>query len=224
MKIFSTKDGHVDVVKRILNSSLFFTEQTCGRMTLTHKMMQGVNVCRRYQQTKALCPLLYSSIYHLGLYSQIRCYKRPGASDNKISFWKMTDFSLKNIGKSVKENFKLLLKEIKDHLRGPQGKTIREYLLEKTTVVWEFREPEDLQKWIVSSDVEIGGKSQAYLKLGKNNQTALFHGVLNCEVPRDGETTNSGYCTLRTRPPKVCGKIYRIFNSDSKNVSLNVIC
>uniref|UniRef100_A0A8C4UQ70 Complex I intermediate-associated protein 30, mitochondrial n=1 Tax=Falco tinnunculus TaxID=100819 RepID=A0A8C4UQ70_FALTI len=47
---------------------------------------------------------------------------------------------------------------------------------------------------------EIGGKSEVYLKLGRNNQAALLYGNLNTEVPRDGETKYSGYCSMRAKP------------------------
>ncbi|XP_073464968.1 complex I intermediate-associated protein 30, mitochondrial isoform X6 [Aquarana catesbeiana] len=165
--------------------------------------MQRFNFSHAYQQMKPFCPLLYSSFHHPILNSHARSYRRPGTSPDRIPFWRKTDFNLKNTAESLKRHFYLLFKEMEDHLRGPGGKPLKESLVEQTTVVWDFRSSEDLQKWIVSSDMEIGGKSQAFLKLGRNNQTALFYGVLNSEVPRDGETTSSGYCTLRSRPPKI---------------------
>ncbi|XP_077321184.1 complex I intermediate-associated protein 30, mitochondrial isoform X4 [Lithobates pipiens] len=177
--------------------------------------MQRFNFFHAYRQTKAFCPLLYSSFYHPILNSHARSYRRPDTSTDRIPFWRKTDFKLKNTAESLKRNFYLLLKEMEDHLRGPGGKPLKESLVEQTTVVWDFRSPEDLQKWIASSDMEIGGKSQAFLKLGRNNQTALFYGVLNSEVPRDGETTSSGYCTLRSRPPK--GAFGRKWNHDWSN-------
>ncbi|KAM5129246.1 complex I intermediate-associated protein 30, mitochondrial [Mantella aurantiaca] len=187
-------------------------------MTLTHKIMQGFNASHIYQQTKALCPLLCSSIYHPVFYSHARSYKRPGASSYKKPNWKITDFTYKNITASLKKNIKLMFKEIEEHLRGPGGKPLLENFLERTTVLWDFRSPEDLQKWTVSSDVEIGGKSQVYLTLGRNNQTALFYGVLSSKVPHDGETSYSGYCTLRTKPPR--GAFGRKQNYDWSNFNM----
>ncbi|XP_073464965.1 complex I intermediate-associated protein 30, mitochondrial isoform X3 [Aquarana catesbeiana] len=177
--------------------------------------MQRFNFSHAYQQMKPFCPLLYSSFHHPILNSHARSYRRPGTSPDRIPFWRKTDFNLKNTAESLKRHFYLLFKEMEDHLRGPGGKPLKESLVEQTTVVWDFRSSEDLQKWIVSSDMEIGGKSQAFLKLGRNNQTALFYGVLNSEVPRDGETTSSGYCTLRSRPPK--GAFGRKWNHDWSN-------
>ncbi|XP_018421545.1 PREDICTED: complex I intermediate-associated protein 30, mitochondrial [Nanorana parkeri] len=177
--------------------------------------MRGVNFSHTYQGTKALCPLLYSSLHHPVLQSHARCYRRPGTSPDHIPFWKKTHFSPKNAAESVKKNINLMFKEIGDHLRGPGGKPLEEALVERTTVLWNFRSPEDLQKWIVSTDMEIGGKSQASLNLGRNNQTALFSGVLNSEVPRDGETTSSGFCTLRARPRK--GAFGRTLHNDWSN-------
>jgi len=97
----------------------------------------------------------------------------------------------------------MLKQETKDYLIGPGGYPLDQYLLEQTRVLWEFRSQEDLNKWVISSDVEIGGKSEVYLKLGRNNQAALLYGTLNTEVPRDGETKYSGYCSMRAKPPVV---------------------
>ncbi|XP_069806058.1 complex I intermediate-associated protein 30, mitochondrial [Dendropsophus ebraccatus] len=160
-------------------------------MALTHNIRRGLSFYKNSQ-----CP----AFYHPVLYSS--SYRRPGLPPDNTPFWKKTDFSIKNGFTSLKHHLGLLMKEAADHLRGPGGKPLREALLEQTSVAWEFRSPEDLQKWVVSSDVEIGGKSQAFLKLGNNNQTAVFYGVLNNEVPRDGETKYSGYCTLRSKAPK----------------------
>lgn len=187
-------------------------------MIFTHKIMQRFNFSHSYQQTKAFCPLLYSSFHHPILNSHARSYRRPGTSPDHIPFWKKNDFTLKNTAESLKRNFYLLFKEMEDHLRGPGGKPLKDSLIEQTTVVWDFRSPEDLQKWTASSDMEIGGKSQAFLKLGRNDQTALFYGVLNSEVPRDGETTSSGYCTLRSRPPKVCLNVKALWCTVSASI------
>ncbi|XP_072284608.1 complex I intermediate-associated protein 30, mitochondrial isoform X2 [Pyxicephalus adspersus] len=184
-------------------------------MMFSHEIMQRFNFSLTYKQVKAFSPLLCSSFHLSAIYSQSRNYRRPGSSPERLPFWKYTNFSLKNTTETLKKNVNLVFKEIQDHLRGPGGKPLLENLLEQTTVMWEFRSPEDLQKWTVSSDMEIGGKSQAFLKLGTNNQTALFYGVLNSEAPRDGETTSSGYCTLRSKPPK--GAFGRKLNYDWSN-------
>ncbi|NWX81941.1 CIA30 protein, partial [Nothoprocta ornata] len=127
-------------------------------------------------------------------------YRRPGWLPEKKPSWQKIDFSFKKGLDTLKTQLKLLKQETKDHLTGPEGRPLNEYLLEQTRVVWIFRTQEDLKKWVISSDVEIGGKSEVYLTQSRNNQTALLYGTLNTEVPRDGETQYSGYCSMRSRP------------------------
>lgn len=165
-------------------------------MALTLHMSRGLRLCKNYHWTRTHCLAVPCSVLHS------RSYRRPGLPPDNKPFWKKMDFSIINGVNNLKKHFGLLMKEAADHLRGPGGKPLREDLLEQTSVAWEFRSPDDLKNWVVSSDVEIGGKSQAFLKLGNNHQTALFYGVLNNEVPRDGETKFSGYCTLRSKTPK----------------------
>ncbi|KFQ31579.1 hypothetical protein N331_03611, partial [Merops nubicus] len=124
-------------------------------------------------------------------------YRRPGTKPEKKPSWRNVDFSFKKSIDILKTQLSLLTQE---HLRGPEGRPFDQYLLEQTRVLWEFRSQEDLNKWVISSDVEIGGKSEVYLKLGRNNQAALLYGTLNTEVPRDGETKYSGYCSMRSKP------------------------
>ncbi|KAM6444823.1 complex I intermediate-associated protein 30, mitochondrial isoform 1-T6 [Rhynochetos jubatus] len=150
--------------------------------------------CRHKVLHPFLGPLLSESLSKL--YSS---YRRPGSQPEKKT-WQSTDFSLKKSFDVLKTQLSLLKKETTDYLVGPGGLPFDQYLLEQTRVVWEFRSQEDLNKWVISSDVEIGGKSEVYLKLGRNNQAALLYGTLNTEVPRDGETKYSGYCSMRAKP------------------------
>lgn len=118
----------------------------------------------------------------------------------KKKSWQNTDFSFKKSIDVLKSQLGLLKKETEDYLIGPGGQPLSHYILEQTKVLWEFRSQEDLNKWVISSDVEIGGKSEVHLTLGRNNQAALLYGTLNTEVPRDGETKYSGYCSMRSKP------------------------
>ncbi|KAM4014221.1 complex I intermediate-associated protein 30, mitochondrial [Anomaloglossus baeobatrachus] len=173
-------------------------------MALTLQMNLGLRLCKKHLWRNTHYPAVYAG-----------SYRRPGLPPDRTPFWKKTDFSIKNGVTTLKKHLGLVMKEAADHLRGPNGKTIRQDLLEQTSVVWEFRDPKDLENWLVSSDMEIGGKSQAFLKIGNNSQTALFYGALNNEVPRDGETRYSGYCTLRTKAPK--GSFNRKLSYDWSN-------
>ncbi|XP_068109457.1 complex I intermediate-associated protein 30, mitochondrial [Hyperolius riggenbachi] len=180
-------------------------------MAFINKLAHKLNFRFAYQQTKAFRPVLYPFQHHC--IPNVRSYKMPSSSLDNTALQEKPKVSFKEkVVNSWKNNAKLLLKEIGDHLFGKDGKPVEVKLLEQTTVLWEFREPEDLQNWLVTSDVEIGGKSEAFLKLGPNNQTAFFYGVLNTEVPRDGEKVSSGYCALKSRSPK--GAFGRQLSSD----------
>lgn len=100
------------------------------------------------------------------------------------------------------EHLKLLKDEIKAHWIGPGGRPIQEVIMEQARVVWQFRGKEDLEKWIVTSDKTIGGKSEIFLKMAKNNQSALLYGTLSSEAPQDGKSTQSGYCAIVSRIPR----------------------
>ncbi|XP_074765656.1 complex I intermediate-associated protein 30, mitochondrial [Athene noctua] len=152
--------------------------------------------CRQKVLHPLLRPLLSDSMSKL--YSS---YRRPGSQPEKKPSWQNIDFSFKKGIDVLKTQLSMLKKETKDHLIGPGGHPLSHYLLEQTRVLWEFRGQEDLKKWVISSDREIGGKSEVFLKMGRNNQTALLYGTLNTEVPRDGETKYSGYCSMRAKPP-----------------------
>lgn len=130
-------------------------------------------------------------------------YRRPGKPKEDKFPWQKIDFSFSKGLEGIKKNFALLKKEFSDRWVGPEGKPLIEHMLEQTRVIWEFRGPENLEQWVVSSDSEIGGQSEAYLKLSKNNNTLFLYGTLNSTPPRDGETRYSGYCTLRSKQPLV---------------------
>ncbi|XP_010164621.1 complex I intermediate-associated protein 30, mitochondrial [Antrostomus carolinensis] len=169
-------------------------------MALAAALLSGaysrVRCCRHKGLCPSLRPLLSDSVSKL--YSS---YRRPGAQPEKKPSWQDIDFSFKKGFDVLKTQLSMLKEETENFLRGPGGHPLSQYLLEQTRVLWEFRSQEDLNKWVISSDVEIGGKSEVYLKLGRNNQGALLYGTLNTEVPRDGETKYSGYCSMRAKPP-----------------------
>ncbi|NXG43664.1 CIA30 protein, partial [Psilopogon haemacephalus] len=168
-------------------------------MALTTALMNSASLrgrcCRHNFFLPLIGPLLSGSMS-----KPYSSYRRPGSQPEKKTSWKNVDLSFKNIFEFLKTQLSLLKEESKEYLIGPGGRPLNEYLLEQTKVVWEFRSQEDLNKWVISSDVEIGGKSEVYLKLGRNNQAALLYGTLNTEVPRDGETKYSGYCSMRAKP------------------------
>ncbi|KAJ0008685.1 hypothetical protein NQD34_016100 [Periophthalmus magnuspinnatus] len=145
---------------------------------------------------------LLSSVYPLIISKRTviqEPYRRPGQPKENKFPWEKINFDLSKGLKGIKKNFALLKKEFVERWVGPEGKPIIEHMLEQNRVVWEFRGAESLEEWTVSSDREIGGQSEAYVKLGKNNNTCLLYGTLRSTPPRDGETRYSGYCTMRSK-------------------------
>ncbi|XP_044292051.1 complex I intermediate-associated protein 30, mitochondrial [Varanus komodoensis] len=166
-------------------------------MALPLKVLDGVFLLNRCHGQNCLYPLIRPLVCHPKLYSS---YKRPGTPPDRIPPWKKINFSFQKGVEGIKTHFGLLGKEMTDHVKGPEGRPLMDYMLEQVRVAWEFRSEEDLKKWVISSDVEIGGKSEVYLKLGRNNQSAVLYGNLDTTVPQDGETKYSGYCSMRSKP------------------------
>lgn len=130
-------------------------------------------------------------------------YRRPGKPREDKFPWEKLNFNFsKGLG-GIQKHFTLLKNELFERFVGPEGKPIIEHMLEQNRVVWEFRGPESLKQWTVSSDREIGGQSEVHLKLGKVNNTCFLYGTLNSTPPRDGETRYSGYCSMRSKQPLV---------------------
>ncbi|XP_029316382.1 complex I intermediate-associated protein 30, mitochondrial [Cottoperca gobio] len=128
-------------------------------------------------------------------------YRRPGEPKKDKYPFQPVNFSFSKGLEGIKKHFALLKKEVTDRWVGPEGKPLLEHMLEQNQVLWEFRGPESLKQWTVSSDHEIGGQSEAHLKLGRNNDTCFLYGTLSSTPPRDGETRYSGYCTMRSQQP-----------------------
>lgn len=169
-------------------------------MALTLKVLDSVGCHSKYQY-RGFCFLL--SLYVDGNPRWYSSYRRPGTPADNTPPWKKINFSFQKGIDGIKTHFERLAKEIADHVKGPENRSLEQYVMEQTRVAWEFRSEEDLSKWVISSDAEIGGKSEIYLKMGKNNQSALLYGTLNTAVPRDGETRYSGYCSMRSKPQLV---------------------
>ncbi|KAF4105938.1 complex I intermediate-associated protein 30, mitochondrial [Onychostoma macrolepis] len=128
-----------------------------------------------------------------------RDYRRPGQPPDTRWPWQKIQFDFSKGVEGVKKHIGLLKDEFVQRWTGPEGRPLIVHMLEQTRVQWEFRGPESLNQWVVSSDQEIGGRSEAYIKLGKNNTSCLLYGTLCSTPPRDGETRYSGYCTLRSK-------------------------
>lgn len=106
------------------------------------------------------------------------------------------------IAEEVKDHLRHLKDEIVSHWIGPEGRPLHEVLMEQAKVIWRFRGKEDLAKWTVTSDKTIGGRSEVFLKMGKNNQSALLYGTLSSQAPQDGESSRGGYCAMMSKVPR----------------------
>ncbi|KAL4696022.1 hypothetical protein H8957_001684 [Semnopithecus entellus] len=191
-------------------------------MALFHKVLRGTYILRKCSKpTSALHPFL--GIRFADYSSSLQ---KPVASPGKASSQRKTEGGLqghhqkevalditspeekpdvsfdKAIRDEVMDHFRRLKDEIVNHWKGPEGRPLQEALLEQAKVVWQFREKEDLDKWRVTSDKTIGGRSEVFLKMGKNNQSALLYGTLSSEAPQDGESARSGYCAMISRIPR----------------------
>ncbi|XP_076013858.1 complex I intermediate-associated protein 30, mitochondrial [Genypterus blacodes] len=128
-------------------------------------------------------------------------YRRPGQPRENKFPWQQINFDFSKGLEGIKKHFTLMKNQFFERWTGPQGKSLLDHVLEQNQVVFEFRGPESLEQWSVSSDHEIGGSSEIHLKLGKNNNTCFLYGTLCSTPPRDGETRYSGYCTMRSKQP-----------------------
>ncbi|XP_025025930.1 complex I intermediate-associated protein 30, mitochondrial [Python bivittatus] len=165
-------------------------------MASSFMMLDSLFLLNKYRWQSSLYRTLADG-YHSRWYSS---YQKPGTSIGKISPWKNVDVNFKKGVEEIKTQCGLLKKEIVDFLKDINQNQLEDYMLNQTKVLWEFRNEQDLNKWVLSSDAEIGGKSEIYIKLHKNKQSAILYGNLNTTVPRDGVTKYSGYCAMVSKP------------------------
>ncbi|XP_033303901.1 complex I intermediate-associated protein 30, mitochondrial [Bombus bifarius] len=96
-----------------------------------------------------------------------------------------------------KSDCKLFIREIWDSLSiYPCNFAVNEI-----NAVWKFDGTQkSLDQWIVNSDKDYHhGYSTATLELSSYG-TGVFHGILDTRVPKDGRTTNAGYCNITSAP------------------------
>ncbi|KAL2911641.1 hypothetical protein HK105_208905 [Polyrhizophydium stewartii] len=70
------------------------------------------------------------------------------------------------------------------------------YKLEKP--LFAFDSTHELEKWVVGSDADIGGLSEANWGLTPEN-TALFWGTISTELPANATINRSGYAGIRSK-------------------------
>ncbi|XP_076785622.1 complex I intermediate-associated protein 30, mitochondrial isoform X2 [Arvicanthis niloticus] len=192
-------------------------------MASIHKLLTGTHIHRHFLRPGAILPPFVGS--HFVDYSSSSLQKKVASAD-RVSQQGKTAEDLqghdrkevaldvpsdrtpevsfdKIIRDEAMEHFRRLKDEIVAHLRGPDGRSLQEVIMEQARVVWQFREKEDLDKWTVTSDKTIGGRSEIFLKMSKNNRSALLYGTLSSEAPQDGDSNQSGYCAMISRIPRI---------------------
>ncbi|KAI8898140.1 complex I intermediate-associated protein 30-domain-containing protein [Globomyces pollinis-pini] len=69
---------------------------------------------------------------------------------------------------------------------------------ETQKLLFKFNNIETLQDWLVGSDADLGGYSEAYWGLTPEN-TALFWGTISTKVPEGLSIERSGYAGIRSK-------------------------
>ncbi|KAJ1540747.1 Complex I intermediate-associated protein 30, mitochondrial [Nowakowskiella sp. JEL0078] len=64
--------------------------------------------------------------------------------------------------------------------------------------MFDFHSKEHLEQWVVGSDADIGGYSEAYWGLTQQNNAMLW-GTLSTEIPSNSKIERSGYAGIRSK-------------------------
>lgn len=172
-------------------------------MALSGRILRTSSILQRHLLLQPVLPAPVSlnirTVYE-------RDYRRPGQAPDTRWPWQKIRFDFSKGVQGVKKHFGLLKSEFMERWVGPEGRPLEVHMLEQTRILWEFRGPESLTQWVVTSDREIGGRSEAYMKLGRNHTTCMLYGSLCSAPPQDGETRYSGYCTTRSKQPQVSAR------------------
>ncbi|CAD5121585.1 DgyrCDS10083 [Dimorphilus gyrociliatus] len=134
----------------------------------------------------------------LGLSREQRCTAFYEA-DRKGGYSDKTTQSL-TLGNAVKKGLPMILPECKKFAKEWQDNLKLKHIFPLNhgdyEVLWRFDE-DDVKDWLVTCDSDLlEGKSKAEI-LKTENETALFRGFLDIDVPDDGHTKNAGYANIR---------------------------
>ncbi|XP_050589579.1 complex I intermediate-associated protein 30, mitochondrial [Bombus affinis] len=120
-------------------------------------------------------------------------YDKPIDKHKKLT----SSQKLRKVYDLFKSNCKLFIQEIWDNYSiYPCNFAVNEI-----NTIWKFDGTQkSLDQWIVNSDKDYHhGYSAAKLELSSYG-TGIFHGILDTRVPKDGRTTNAGYCNITSAP------------------------
>lgn len=74
--------------------------------------------------------------------------------------------------------------------------------------MWCFDKQNVLDNFIVTNDSDHNeGNSVSTFEIGKAGR-GIFHGNLDCRVPKDGKIKRAGYCAIRSKRVRVSSKLY----------------
>ncbi|GAB0094189.1 Complex I intermediate-associated protein 30, mitochondrial [Sergentomyia squamirostris] len=108
--------------------------------------------------------------------------------------------------KELKSEIALWKREVKEKLANDP---ILLYRPGEVDVQFQFREPTDLDKWVVTADSDHSlGYSKANLEMSPAGY-GLFHGMLHNRVPIDGKIHRAGYANI------ICKRARKSFKRDS---------
>lgn len=70
--------------------------------------------------------------------------------------------------------------------------------LGETDVVWDFNYPDELAKWVATSDSDHNeGQSKCTLETSPAGR-GLFSGTVQSTVPLNGKIKRAGYCNIKS--------------------------
>nr|KAF6388015.1 NADH:ubiquinone oxidoreductase complex assembly factor 1 [Myotis myotis] len=150
-------------------------------MALVHKLLNGSYILRKgLKPSVAACPFLSTRSADYCSSS----LQKPVATPGKAS-------TQRTAAGGLQEDQREVALDIPSPEEKPEvsfDKAIKDEIKE------HFRRLKD--------EITIGGKSEVFLKMGKNNQSALLYGTLSSAAPQDGENSQSGYCAMISRIPR----------------------
>ncbi|KAI8998373.1 complex I intermediate-associated protein 30-domain-containing protein [Gaertneriomyces semiglobifer] len=86
-----------------------------------------------------------------------------------------------------------------DYISDQSSNTIKfSYDWKSDLPMYKLNSVEALQDWVVGSDADIGGLSEAFWGL-TNDRTALFWGKISTEIPQGAKLDRSGYAGIRSK-------------------------
>ncbi|XP_015597964.1 complex I intermediate-associated protein 30, mitochondrial [Cephus cinctus] len=100
----------------------------------------------------------------------------------------------------IVEEFSLLKDEIKELSFMDPTIGLKEYAVD---VKWKFHDnPKALKEWVITCDSDYNaGFSTVSLELSPGGK-GLFTGYLDTKLPKDGKLKRTGYCNMKSLPPR----------------------